>query len=366
MDRLTGETAGHFSFEGTFIDAVRCVTGHINDTYTVRCGLAGGGISRYILQRIDHRIFRNPEKMMENIVRVTRHLRGKIMRAGGDPERETLTIIPARDGGSFYRTDGGDYWRAYAFIENAHSRDMAEGPDQFRQAGKLLGRFQGMLADFPAADLHETLPDFHNTKKRLDQLVQAVERDSMNRARDTGNEIDFVLRRAKDASVLVDLIAAGALCPRVAHNDTKFNNMMIDDRTGECGCLVDLDTVMPGLYLYDFGDSIRSGASTAPEDEKDLDRVSMDIELFERFTEGYIESAGGFLPKPEKELLPFAAKLMTLECGMRFLTDHLNGDTYFRTHRPGHNLDRARTQFRLVADMEDKMETMMKTVERLG
>ncbi|MBN2051474.1 MAG: aminoglycoside phosphotransferase family protein [Spirochaetales bacterium] len=365
MDRQLVEIAKNFSFRGDPVEATPCSKGHINDTYVLRCVLTDGGRLRYILQRIDHHIFRNPEKMMENIAGVTEHLRRKILLAGGDPRRETLTIIPPRKGGNFLRTDSGDYWRAYDFIENTHSRDIVENPKQFYLAGRLLGKFQGLLSDFPIERLHETIPDFHNTKKRFEQFITAVEKDNVNHARRVKDEIDFVIRRESDTATLVDLIAGGKLSPRVAHNDTKFNNMMIDDATGECVCLVDLDTVMPGLYLYDFGDSIRTGATTAPEDEKNLARVSMDLGLFEHFTRGYIESAGSFLSDLELELLPRAAKLMTFESGMRFLADYLNGDIYFKVHRPEHNLDRARTQFKLVADMEEKMDRMIQTVAEI-
>jgi Ser/Thr protein kinase RdoA (MazF antagonist) len=359
-----GAIAKHFQFEGHFLQADSLPSGHINDSYAASFRVTGGGLRRYLLQRINHHVFLSPEKLMQNIEAVTTHLRAKILAAGGDPQRETLTLIPTLDGGSLHRTPAGDYWRAAIFIEGAQTYDVVESLDHVHSAGRAFGSFQRLLGDFPADQLHETIPDFHHTPKRFSAFVQAVERDIANRARTVRSEIEFVEKRASDTSILVDLLEQEQLPRRVTHNDTKFNNVLIDDQTGEGICVIDLDTVMPGLSLFDFGDAIRSGTNTAAEDERDLSKVTVDLEVFDRFTAGYLGAAGDFLTPLEIEYLPFSAWLMTLECGMRFLTDYLDGDRYFRIHRPGHNLDRCRTQFKLVGVIEAHLDYMVRTVER--
>jgi len=354
----------NFCFPGELIAANPYGSGHINDTYAAVFREKGGNTRRYIIQRINHMVFKSPEKLMENIDGITKHLRMKIVSAGGDPERETLNIIPTLSGESFYKTDEGDYWRSYIFIEDARTYDVVENERHFYAAGKAFGRFQEHLSDFQAEKLYETIPDFHHTGRRYDAFIQAVEKDSMNRAAEVKEEIEFVTRRSEDAWILVNMMKNGALPLRVTHNDTKFNNVMIDDKSGEGICVIDLDTVMPGSALYDFGDSIRSGANPAAEDERDLSEVWMELSLYENFTQGYLESARAFLTPAELENMPYAAKLMTLECGIRFLADYLNGDVYFKVHRQGHNLDRARTQFKMVVDMENKWEQMHQVVNR--
>jgi thiamine kinase-like enzyme len=301
---------------------------------------------------------------MENISGVTSFLRKKIIEAGGDPDRETLNLIPTKDNGFFYKSLDGNYWRGYIFIEKANTYQIVENLDHFYNAGKAYGKFQKLLESYPADTLYETIPDFHNTKKRYETFLTSVEKDVKNRASGVKNEIEFVIKRAKDTAVLVDLLDKGKLPLRVTHNDTKFNNVMIDDATGEGVCVIDLDTVMPGLSLYDFGDSIRSGANPADEDEKDVSKVWMDLELFEHFTKGFLEQTRESLTPLEIEYLPFSAKIMTFECGMRFLTDYLSGDVYFKIHRQEHNLDRTRTQFKMVADMEEKKEQMQRIVRK--
>lgn len=357
-----GEIAKNFQFVGEFQKAEPIDSGHINDTYTVYLKEDDCRDCRYILQRINHNVFKEPEKLMENISGITQHMKEKIARAGGNPLRETLNLTPTIEGKYLYRTEEGDYWRGYLFIDGARSYQVVENPEHFYKAGKAFGNFQSLLSDYPAEKLHETIPNFHHTRMRFDALVEAVEKDVMNRAKDVREEIDFAFKRADDTPILVDLLEKYELPLRVTHNDTKFNNVLIDDKTGEGICVVDLDTVMPGLSLYDFGDAIRFGASTADEDEQDISKVWMDLNLYECFTRGFLETAGNSLTKTELEYLPFSAKLMTYECGIRFLTDHLNGDTYFKIHRPGHNLDRARTQFKLVADMETKLDEMSKVL----
>jgi len=358
------EIVTNFKFEGEFVKAEPYGFGHINDTYAIYFRKESGSTHRYILQRINHTVFKDPNQLMENISGVTSFLRKKITEAGGDPDRETLNLIPTLDNKFFYKNGDGNYWRAYIFIENACTYQVVENLNHFYNAGKAFGKFQKLLGNYPASTLHETIPNFHNTKKRYEAFLEAVKNDVKGRAASVKEEIDFVMQRASDASVLVDLLNEGKLPLRVTHNDTKFNNVMIDNATGEGVCVIDLDTVMPGLSLYDFGDSIRSGANPAAEDEKDLTKVWMDLDLYEHFTKGFLEQTGESLTPLEIEYLPFSAKIMTFECGMRFLTDYLNGDTYFKIHREEHNLDRTRTQFKMVADMEEKSEEMKRIVRK--
>ncbi|HZD56388.1 MAG TPA: aminoglycoside phosphotransferase family protein [Anaerolineales bacterium] len=351
-----------FRFEGVFLSAGIYGTGHIHDTYALVFQL-DRDVRRYILQRINQKVFKDPEGVQSNIQLVTAHLRRKIIAAGGDPQRETLNLILTLDGSSYYRTVDGDYWRSFDFVEGARTYDCVENPDHVYNAAKAFGNFQNMLSDFPAEQLVETIPNFHHTGKRYQAFLAAVESDSVNRAPFCQPEIDFVTQRAAKTSVLTDMLARDELPERVTHNDTKFNNVMIDDLTGEGICIVDLDTVMPGLSLYDFGDAIRSMATTAAEDEADLSRVNFDLAVYRRYAHGYLDAAGEILTPREIEQLPFSAILMTFECGMRFLTDHLEGDTYYKIHRQNHNLDRCRTQFKLVSDMEKKFDTMTEIIE---
>lgn len=355
------ELVKHFTFEGEFIDANPYGFGHINDTFVAVFKIDSNRTRRYILQRINHNVFKSPENLMENIEGITKHVRKKVIAAGGDPDRETLNVIPTTDGKSYYKTPEGNYWRGYIFIEGAQTYQIVENLDHFYNAGKALGKFQKLVSDYPAEKLHETIVNFHNTAKRYDAFKEAVANDVMKRAASVAAEIEFVEKRAEETAVIVNLLAEGKLPLRVTHNDTKFNNVMIDDVTGEGVCVIDLDTVMSGSSLYDFGDSIRSGTNPADEDEKDLSKVCMDLELFETFTHGFMDAAREFLTPTEVEYLPFGAKIMTFECGIRFLTDHLNGDVYFKIHRENHNLDRCRTQFKMVADMEEK-EAQMKAI----
>ena len=357
------EIASNFRFAGAYLGAERCENGHINDTYIVATALPGGGVRRYVLQRINHNVFKSPEDVMQNIRRVTQHLRRKVIERGGDPEREIMNLVPTRDESFLYKSESGEYWRSYLYVEGARTYNAVEEPRHFFGAGEAFGRFQSLLSDFPAETLIETIPKFHDTPSRLKDLVSAVERDAANRAKDVKQEIEFALERAGDAPVVVDLLAQGEIPLRVTHNDTKLNNVLIDEVTGQGICVLDLDTVMPGSTLYDFGDAIRFGASTAAEDERDLSKVGIDLDLYRQFTRGYLSTASDFLTERELELLPFSAKLLAYELGMRFLTDHLNGDVYFRIHRPNHNLDRARAQFRLAESIEQHMDEMLRIVE---
>lgn len=350
--------AGQFRFAGRLLDAAAYGGGHINRTFALRFGDSGGGTRRYLLQRINQAIFRDPAALMENIVCITGHLQAKIRAAGGDPLRETMNLVPTTDGAAFHRAAGGDCWRAWLFIEGATAYEMARSPEHVYRAGRAFGRFQRMLADFPADALHEVLPDFHHTPKRFAAFADTVARDPVGRAAGVRAEIRFLEQRAAETAVLVDLLRAGRLPLRVTHNDAKFSNVLMDDATGEGLCVIDLDTVMPGTALYDFGDAVRAGAALAAEDEPDAARAGLSLETFEALARGYLDAARDFLTPTEIEYLAFAARLITLEQAIRFLNDYLNGDTYYQVHRPGQNLDRARTQIRMIQDMEDRFAEM--------
>lgn len=330
--------------------------GHINDTYLT-------DTPRYIIQRINTAIFKNPDELMENIMNVTDFLRNKLIENGEDPERGTLTVIKTADGKNYFRAKDGNCFRVYKFIENSKSIEDGKTYKNLYDAGASFGKFQNMLKDFPADKLHETIPDFHNTPKRVEALKAAVERDASGRAASVKKEIDFALENAKFADVVVKNIANGSIPLRVTHNDTKINNILFDSDTDEALCVIDLDTVMPGSMLYDFGDALRMGASTGAEDETDLTKVHFDTEAFKHFAEGYLSETKDCLTKAEIDLLGFSAKLLTYECGIRFLTDFLDGDTYFRIHRENHNLDRARNQFALVAEIAEKEEELKNIVK---
>jgi Ser/Thr protein kinase RdoA (MazF antagonist) len=364
MKQYFEEIVKCFKFSGEFVGAYRYGSGHINDTYLCCFDFENGDKKRYIIQRINHNVFRQPEELMTNIEGITKHLKKKIVLAGGNPERETLNIIPAKDGKSYHKTEDDQYWRVYLFIENAHTYDIVENFNHFYNAGRAFGMFQKHLSDFPAKKLHETIPNFHNTKKRYEDFIKAVEKDPFNRAGDVKKEIEFAIKHEGETSVLTDLLKSGKLPLRVTHNDTKFNNVMIDDKTGEGICVIDLDTVMSGSSLYDYGDSIRFGTNPAAEDEKDLSKVWMELNLFEYYTHGFLDAARDFLKPIEYEYMPFSAKLMTYECGIRFLADYINGDIYFKVHHDAQNVDRTRTQFKLVTEMEQKEDEMRKIIEK--
>lgn len=351
--------AQQFNIHGEFLSSEPYGSGHINDTYCVRFNQAGARV-RYIFQRINHNIFRNPVALMENIRRVTAHL-AKKMSDRSDQSRRRLTLVLTRAGNGFYRDEHGNYWRAYLFIEKARTYDAVLDTKHAFQAAKAYGHFQKLLADLPAPRLHDTIPDFHHTPKRFIALEKAIEADSFNRASSVKPEIAFAMKRKAMCGALLD----AALPERVTHNDTKLNNVMLDDATGEGVCVIDLDTVMPGFALYDFGDMVRTATSPVGEDERDLAKVGMQFPMFESLARGYLASAGGFLTKTEKALLPFSGKLITFEIGLRFLADYLSGDIYFKCHRENHNLDRCRAQFKLVKSIERQEEEMNKLVEMI-
>ena len=356
------EVISGFDFGGELEEVGIFGNGHINETY---CAVfsTDTGKKKFILQKMNHQIFKDPVGLMENISGVTSWLKKKIQENGGDVERETLNIVNDREGSPYLVDKEGEYWRAYLFIEGATCFDQVENDEDFYQSALAFGNFQRLLSDYPAETLHETIPDFHNTVKRFGDFKKAVAEDACGRAADVQKEIQFVLEREQLAHTLVDLQKAGKLPLRVTHNDTKLNNIMIDDVTHKGICVIDLDTVMPGLSLNDFGDSIRFGANTAEEDETDLTKVSLSVPLFEIYTRGFLEGCAGSLTEAEVKMLPQGARLMTLECGIRFLTDYLSGDTYFKIAREKHNLDRCRTQLGLVEDMEKKWGEMERIVE---
>lgn len=335
--------------------------GHINDTYLVICDDAGN-VKKYILQRMNHSIFRNPQALMENVAGVTSYLQEKIRERNGDPDRETLSVIKTKDGKNYFEDSLHNFWRVFPFIEDTYCLEKVENAGDFYDCAQAFGSFQRQLADYPAETLHETIPLFHHTPSRFQTFQKAVREDPLGRADSVREEINFALAREADTHVLTDLLEKGELPLRVTHNDTKLNNIMMDAKTGKGICVIDLDTVMPGLAVHDFGDSIRFGASTGDEDEPDLSKVNCDLHLFQLYTEGFLKGCQGSLTETERAMLPMGAKVMTYECGMRFLTDYLQGDTYFKTHREGQNLDRCRTQIKLVEDMEANWEKMAEIV----
>lgn len=359
------EVAKLFNYNGTIRDVKPFGCGHINDTYCVTCDREKKPQVRYILQRINHHVFQNIHALMENVYNVTEYLRKAVIAEGGDPQRECLLIICTKDGKMDYVDSEGYCWRSFNFIENAICYNKIGKAEHFYYSGMAFGKFQRLLADYPSETLNETIVNFHNTPIRYMNFENTVKEDRLGRAAEVQDEIAFVRARRSEMSVLVDMLAKGDLPLRVTHNDTKLNNVMLDDVVGKPVCVIDLDTVMPGLSAYDFGDSIRFGANPAAEDETDLSRVYCDLYLFEQYTKGYLEECCSMLTPNELKVLAFSARLMTLECGMRFLSDYIDGDRYFKIHRPKHNLDRCRTQFKLVSDMENKSEEMEKIVKQV-
>ena len=364
-DTILNEVLAAYDFPATLMGAVRYGQGHINDTFCVICQPQEGDAIRYILQGLSLAAFPHPDELMENFIGITSYLREKIIAAGGDPLRETLSLVKTKDGKDYYTDCNGKVWRLTPFIENTDCFQRAT-PELFEASARSFGRFQFMLQGYPAATLHESIVNFHNTEDRFAKFEAALAADKLDRAKDIADEIKFVMDRKADCSVALQALRDGKLPLRVTHNDTKLNNILIDRATGEGICVIDLDTTMPGLSINDFGDSIRFGANHSAEDEKDLTKVNFDIELFEVYTRGFLEGAQGSLTPAELEYRPWGARLMTLECGIRFLTDYLDGDHYFRIHRPEHNLDRCRTQFKLVKDMEEQFEAMAAVVAKFA
>lgn len=330
--------------------------GHINDTY------ASSPVPKYLLQRINTQIFTNPDELMQNIEAITSHLRKKIEGYGGNCDRETLTVVKTIDDKLYYRAENGSCYRVYKFISDTKSVNQPENPEMFEEAAKAFGRFQNMLADFDASVLHETIKDFHNTPKRILALKEAVEKDVAGRRKETEELYDEFMKYEKLCSIIQTELDTKRIPLRVTHNDTKLNNILFDAETGKGLCVIDLDTVMPGSLLFDYGDSLRFGASTAKEDEADLEKVQFSLEYFESFTKGFLSELGAKIEKTELELLPVSALTLTFECGIRFLTDYLNGDTYFKIHYPDQNLVRAKNQLKLCKDIYSKLDEMLEIV----
>jgi len=346
------EIASRFELDGDFVSAGRYGGGHINDTFLVNVA-RGSANARYILQRINKQVFRDPVSLMENIRRVTEHLQSR-----STDGSHCLTLVAATGGNDYFLDQEQQYWRVYRFVEGARTIDRAESREQAREAAAIFGRFQSLLSDLPGPRLHETIPDFHDTPARYRQFRQALERDSYDRAGYCGAEIDRALSFEEGAGTLAELQAAGGLPERIAHNDSKLNNVMFDERSGAATCVIDFDTVMPGLVLYDFGDLVRSATTSATEDETDFSRIEMRLDYFEALAEAYLGAAMDFLIDEEIGCLALAGKIITIEIGLRFLTDYLSGDEYFRTHRPRQNLDRCRSQFAFAVSIDEQLAAM--------
>ena len=356
--------ANAFDISGVYIGEYPYGNGHINDTFCVVYEINGQKV-RYIRQRINKNIFKNIPALMDNIGRVTHHQQQKFQEAGKkNIDSRVLKLVPSKCGKNFIIDSDGQYWRTYVFLEGLITLETVEKPSHAFEAARAFGEFQCQLADMGGSRLHETIVNFHHTRSRFDTLVKAIEKDEFNRAKNVQKEINFAMQREKMVDILLDLQAAGELPERVAHNDTKLNNVMINAETGKGMCVIDLDTVMPGLSLYDFGDMVRTATNKAEEDECDLSKVEMDIKMFQALVEGFMSTAGEILVQKEIEMLPFSGRLITFEIGLRFLTDYLQRDTYFKVHRNGQNIDRCRKQFKMVESMEQQESQMMKLVEK--
>ena len=352
-----------WKWNGSVSEPIPYGEGHINQTYAITV-MSEPGAKRYILQKINTDTFKDPEGLMENICGVTEFLRERAKQRGADPARATLHVVPTKEEKPYYQAADGSCWRIYEFVENTVCLQQVQSAEDFYQSAVAFGNFQHQLAEYPAHTLHETIPHFHDTPKRFADFQCAVAEDRMGRAAQVQREIEFVRAREAEYHVMVDLLSAGKLPLRVTHNDTKLNNILFDKTTGEGLCVIDLDTVMPGLAANDFGDSIRFGANHCAEDEADLSKVNFSMELFEIYTKGFLQAAGEAFTPLEKQTLPWGAKLMTMECGMRFLADYLEGDHYFHINYETQNLNRARTQFKLTADMERNWDAMQKVIEK--
>lgn len=356
--------AKHFRIEGELAEVEPVARGHINDTYVLAGGRKRHPV-RHVLQKINHAVFKDPAAMMTNIIRVTEHIRSKVRQ--GDPELASrqLTVIGTDDGRGYYADHDGNFWRMYNFIENAVTHDSLESAELAYESARMFGWFQRMLIDLPGPALYETICDFHNTPRRFEVFQQVLEADAHNRAADAKPEIDFLFENSDICNVLATLAQDGRIPQRITHNDTKINNVMLDANTNKGVCVIDLDTVMPGLSVHDFGDMVRTASCSAGEDERDLSKVAVNFSMFEALVRGYAAEAGRFLTSAEKENLVFAGKLITFEQFMRFLTDYLAGDVYYKTSREGHNLDRGRTQMKLVKSIMEQEEAMSGLVERV-
>lgn len=354
---------GNFITGAEFLRGEPFGSGHIHDTF--RITTRGELNDDYILQRLNNRIFKDIPRLQNNIERVTLHLRNKLsLIPGSDIKRECLRLIPAADNKSWFVDGSGSFWRMYIFITGHRSYNIVDSPGKAYEGGKAIGRFQAMLADLPGEALHETIPSFHDIEKRLETFNSTVLQDPAGRAVSAGKEIEDVLRRAEEMKVILRLGKEGRIPLRITHNDTKFNNILLDEKD-KALCVIDLDTVMPGYVHYDFGDAIRTAANKAAEDEKDLSKVKMDINLFEAYARGYLSETRDTLNETEKEYLAFAPRLITYTIAVRFLTDYIDGDNYFKIHHEHHNLQRARAQLKLVESMEEQYEEMRDIIRNI-
>jgi len=349
-----------FDIKGTVQSTLPYGDGHINDTYKVTC-LLGNKTIHYILQRINSVVFKDVEGLMRNIEGVTHYLSNSIKK--NKITAKSLSLVMTKTGKYFFKDEGNKYYRIYEFLENSTGYLFADDLEKLHEAGKAFGEFSRLLKDYPVETLNETISDFHNTPARYKAFIKAVENDQFDRKKDCLKEIDFVINRKSITSIITDSINAKEIPLRVTHNDTKINNVLIDDATGRYVAVIDLDTVMPGTLLCDYGDAIRSCGSTALEDEEDLSKVILNFERIKAYTNGYLEMLGDSITKKEYDLLPTSAVLMTFECGMRFLTDYLNGDVYFKVHRDKHNLIRAKNQFKFVQELEANMDEYKKILK---
>jgi aminoglycoside phosphotransferase (APT) family kinase protein len=365
VQQLVAAIGNQFAVQGEFLCGAEIDSGHINSTYSGTFRQADGCLRRYIFQSINRNVFKDPYAVMRNVECVTRHINNKVLRVKKALGGQTLNLFPARAGGAWVEDAAGGVWRCYNFIEGCVTYDVVENTRQAYQAARAFGSFQDLVSDLDASCICATIPDFHHTRKRFERLMEVATADPCDRLAAVSAEFDFICQREAVTDVLLDGIAAGAIPLRVTHNDTKINNVMIDAESDEAVCVIDLDTVMPGLALYDFGDLVRSATSPAAEDETDLSKVQMQMPMFEALVEGYLDSATAFINDTEIMHLAFAGKLMTLEVGIRFLTDHIEGDVYFKTHHPNHNLDRCRTQLKLVERIEASERAMNTFVRKV-
>jgi Ser/Thr protein kinase RdoA (MazF antagonist) len=353
----------HFAADGSYLNGEPYGSGHIHDTF--RITTIEPDKDDYILQRLNKKIFTNIPELQHNIERVTVHLRNKLgCIPGSDIKRECLTLIPSKDGNTWFTDSEGNFWRMYIFISNHHSYNLVDSPDKAYEGGKAIGRFQAMLADMPGGPLFETIPWFHNIEKRLEAFSAKIKEDPAGRVSSVRYEIDQILNRADEMKIILRLGREGAIPLRITHNDTKFNNILLDEND-KALCVIDLDTVMPGYVHYDFGDAIRTATNTASEDENDLSKVRMDIGLFKAYSEGYLSETVETLNEAEKEYLAFAPRLITYTIAVRFLTDFIDGDNYFKIHHKLHNLQRTMAQLRLVMSMEEQYEAMRSIIRKL-
>jgi len=363
MDHNLKKIFDCFDTGSTFLTGKSYGSGHIHETYYI--GTTGPDKDNYILQRLNNKVFRNIPELQENVERVTVHLHNKISAIpGSDIKRECLHMIPAKDGKSWITDDEGNFWRVFVFIENHRSYDIVDSPDKAYEGGKAIGRFQALLADMPGSPLHETIPSFHDVEKRLSTFMDILKKDPVGRVKETAMETEFILKRADDMRLIQELGRDGRIPVRITHNDTKFNNILFDENDKSL-CIIDLDTVMPGFFHSDFGDAIRTGTNIAAEDEKELSKIKMDINLFGAYAKGYLSETSKTLNEIEKEYLAFAPMVMTFEQALRFLTDHIDGDKYYRIHHDNHNLQRTRAQIRLLESMEEQYGEMQKIIGEL-